>query len=57
MLVNVKDANTQLFQSMECYVKGVMMQAGYDETWIELMGVRIMTCRLTCGYGDGLGIV
>jgi hypothetical protein len=40
---------------MECYVKGVMMQAGYDETWIELMGIRIMTCRLTCGYGDGFG--
>ncbi len=38
-------------------MKGVIMQAGYDETWIELMGVRIMTCRLTCGYADGFGIV
>jgi hypothetical protein len=34
-----------------------MSVAGYDETWIELMGYKIMTCRLTCGYADGFGIV
>jgi len=34
-----------------------MSVAGYDETWIELMGYTIMTCRLTCGYADGFGIV
>jgi hypothetical protein len=34
-----------------------MNNAGYDETWIELNGIRITTCRLTCGYGDGFGTV
>jgi len=34
-----------------------MSQAGYDETWIELNGLKITTCRLTCGYADGFGDV
>jgi hypothetical protein len=27
-----------------------MSEAGYDETWLETDDLRIMTCRLTCGY-------
>jgi hypothetical protein len=26
------------------------MDAGYAETWLETDDLRIMTCRLTCGY-------
>jgi len=26
------------------------MDAGYVETWLETDDLRIMTCRLTCGY-------
>jgi len=26
------------------------MHAGYAETWLETDDLRIMTCRLTCGY-------
>jgi len=26
------------------------MDAGYAETWLEEDDLRIMTCRLTCGY-------
>jgi len=26
------------------------MDAGYAETWIDTDDLRIMTCRLTCGY-------
>ena len=33
-------------------IEDAITVAGYDETWIELMGLRIMTCRLTCGYAD-----
>jgi len=28
------------------------MDAGYVETWLEQDDLRIMTCRLTCGYVD-----
>jgi len=28
------------------------MMAGWDETWIDTDDLRIMTCRLTCGYAD-----
>jgi len=28
------------------------MIAGYDQTWIDTDDLRIMTCRLTCGYAD-----
>jgi len=28
------------------------MDAGYAETWLETDDLRIMTCRLTCGYVD-----
>jgi len=28
------------------------MTGGYDETWIDTDDVRIVTCRLTCGYAD-----
>ena len=27
-----------------------IMDAGYAETWLETDDLRIMTCRLTCGY-------
>ena len=27
-----------------------MGEVGYDETWIDTDDLRIMTCRLTCGY-------
>jgi len=27
-----------------------MGEAGYAETWLETDDLRIMTCRLTCGY-------
>jgi len=27
-----------------------MSDAGYDETWIDTDDLRIMTCRMTCGY-------
>ena len=27
-----------------------MMDAGYAETWLDTDDLRIMTCRLTCGY-------
>ena len=27
-----------------------MTEAGYDETWIDTDDLRIVTCRLTCGY-------
>jgi hypothetical protein len=27
---------------MECYVKGVMMQAGYDQTWLESDDLKIV---------------
>jgi hypothetical protein len=30
----------------------VNMTAGYDQTWIDTDDLRIMTCRLTCGYDD-----
>jgi len=26
--------------------------AGWDETWIDTDDLRIVTCRLTCGYAD-----
>jgi len=26
------------------------MDGGYVETWLETDDLRIMTCRLTCGY-------
>lgn len=29
-----------------------MSVAGYDETWIDTDDLRIVTCRLTCGYAD-----
>jgi hypothetical protein len=29
-----------------------MSMAGWDETWIDTDDLRIMTCRLTCGYAD-----
>jgi len=29
-----------------------MSTAGWDETWIDTDDLRIMTCRLTCGYAD-----
>jgi len=28
------------------------MTGGWDETWIDTDDLRIMTCRLTCGYAD-----
>jgi len=28
------------------------MTGGWDETWIDTDDLRIVTCRLTCGYGD-----
>jgi len=28
------------------------MMAGWDETWIDTDDLRIVTCRLTCGYAD-----
>jgi hypothetical protein len=31
---------------------GINMMAGWDETWINTDDLRIMTCRLTCGYAD-----
>jgi len=27
-----------------------MSDGGYAETWLETDDLRIMTCRLTCGY-------
>jgi hypothetical protein len=30
----------------------VYMIAGYDQTWLDTDDLRIMTCRLTCGYAD-----
>ena len=27
-----------------------MTDAGYDQTWNETDDLRIMTCRLTCGF-------
>jgi len=27
-----------------------MMDAGYAETWLDTDDLRIVTCRLTCGY-------
>jgi len=27
-----------------------MSDAGYAETWLDTDDLRIMTCRLTCGY-------
>ena len=50
MLVNVKHANYQLFCQMVLPVRCVMSDAGYAETWLEQDDLRIMTCRLTCGY-------
>jgi len=29
-----------------------MSSAGWDETWIESDDLRIVTCRLTCGFAD-----
>jgi hypothetical protein len=29
-----------------------MSAAGWDETWIDTDDLRIVTCRLTCGYAD-----
>jgi len=29
-----------------------MSLAGWDETWIDTDDLRIVTCRLTCGYAD-----
>jgi len=31
-------------------VRHAMSDAGYAETWLEEDDLRIMTCRLTCGY-------
>jgi hypothetical protein len=28
------------------------MTGGYDEKWIDTDDLRIVTCRLTCGYAD-----
>jgi hypothetical protein len=28
------------------------MTGGWDETWIDTDDLRIVTCRLTCGYAD-----
>ena len=30
----------------------VNMMSGWDETWIDTDDLRIVTCRLTCGYAD-----
>jgi len=30
----------------------VDMTGGWDETWIDTDDLRIVTCRLTCGYAD-----
>jgi len=27
-----------------------MSDSGFDETWIDTDDIRIVTCRLTCGY-------
>jgi hypothetical protein len=27
-----------------------MSDSGFDETWIDTDDLRIVTCRLTCGY-------
>ena len=29
-----------------------MSVGGWDETWIDTNDLRIVTCRLTCGYGE-----
>jgi len=29
-----------------------MSMAGWDETWIDTDDLRIMTCRLTCGFAN-----
>jgi hypothetical protein len=29
-----------------------MSDSGFDETWIDTDDLRIVTCRLTCGYAD-----
>ena len=29
-----------------------MSESGFDETWLETDDLRIMTCRLTCGYAE-----
>ena len=29
-----------------------MSVGGWDETWIDTDDLRIVTCRLTCGYAD-----
>jgi hypothetical protein len=29
------------------------MTGGWDETWIDTDDLRIVTCRLTCGYSNG----
>ena len=34
-----------------------MSAAGWDETWIDTDDLRIMTCRLTCGYANGFDMV
>jgi len=31
---------------------GVYMTGGWDENWIDTDDLRIVTCRLTCGYAD-----
>jgi hypothetical protein len=30
------------------------MTGGYDQTWIDTDDLRIMTCRLTCGFVQDL---
>jgi len=29
-----------------------MSVGGWDETWIDTDDLHIVTCRLTCGYGE-----
>jgi len=29
-----------------------MSESGFDETWLDTDDLRIVTCRLTCGYTE-----
>jgi hypothetical protein len=29
-----------------------MSESGFDETWLDTDDLRIVTCRLTCGYAE-----
>jgi len=29
-----------------------MSDSGFDETWLDTDDLRIVTCRLTCGYAE-----